>query len=305
MEQDSDKSLTLKVAGVDKLCSAISEWLIVPVSAIKASLEDSVASKKTIKTFNAENKLFTSIKDSESLSSEEKFLFIKKHLGDELARIFKKEEKRTRNLQDTVTKALDFIPSEVEGTPVNEDLIDYILGQAQEVSNSKVQDVWALVLAREVTSPGSFSRRTLSRLMLFDKDDVELLQLLSEYALVSDIDPPTGACILCDTFTWQNLKFIQGFNLKYDHVLSMVDAGLLLSREPDVQFGLQNEEGLRLHPIGDNSVKITIKHHEITGFVLTTVGFQLCKLISSKINEEYIGYLCRQFNATINQPENL
>lgn len=302
MEQEADQSLTLKLAGADKLLAAVSKWISVPVPAVKASLENSVAAKKPSKDLRAEIKLLSQIKKSSELSSEEKLLFINRHLGDEFARVFRREEKRSSNIRGTVAKAIAYMPNEVEDASPDGDLIDYILGQAQEISNEKVQDVWALILAREVTTPGSFSRRTLSNLMLFDKKDVEMLRKLTELALVPTEAPNSGACFLCDRFTWGNLKYVQGFPLAYSDILNMVDAGFLLSAEPDIHLGMPESGGpLILQQIASDSLKIKLTHPEITGFVLSSVGFQLCQLIPSSINEDYLAFIVRQFNATVDR----
>jgi hypothetical protein len=70
------------------------------------------------------------------------------------------------------------MPESVDDKPVSEDWMVQFFQQAQDVGELEMQQLWAKILAGEVSKPGSFSRRTLERIRTLVRDEAELFTRL-------------------------------------------------------------------------------------------------------------------------------
>jgi hypothetical protein len=80
-------------------------------------------------------------------------------------RLEKQEVRRQRNIESIATKAAHALPppdreQEVSDKPVNEDWTTRFFQECQDISDEQMQQLWARILAGEVTKPGSFAPRT-------------------------------------------------------------------------------------------------------------------------------------------------
>ncbi|MBA6421117.1 DUF2806 domain-containing protein [Pseudomonas sp. 5Ae-yellow] len=82
-----------------------------------------------------------------------------------------RESIRQENIESISVKAAGELPTEVSDKPVDKDWILQYLNRAQDVSDSDMQLIWARILAGEVASPGSYSKRTLQSLETLDKEE--------------------------------------------------------------------------------------------------------------------------------------
>lgn len=82
------------------------------------------------------------------------------------------------NMEDIVERAVDALPGEVSERPVPPDWIAEFFGHARHVSDPEMQQLWAHLLAGEVTTPGSFSRRAMNTLRQFAKEDAQFLETI-------------------------------------------------------------------------------------------------------------------------------
>jgi hypothetical protein len=76
-------------------------------------------------------------------------------------RIANRELRRQKNLENVARPAVELLPGAVSEEPVSDDWIAQFLDHCQDVSDPQMQSLWSRILAGEVTSPGSFSPRTL------------------------------------------------------------------------------------------------------------------------------------------------
>lgn len=86
-------------------------------------------------------------------------------------RVRRRDVRQQENIESITQKALDGLPVEVSPDPVDEDWVHQFFGHCQDVSNEKMQSVWACLLAKEVEHPGSFSLRTLSVVRQLSSDN--------------------------------------------------------------------------------------------------------------------------------------
>ena len=83
------------------------------------------------------------------------------------------EMRRQRNIDAIVGAAPKFLPKSVDEKPVDEDWMVQFIQQAQDIGEAEMQQLWAKILAGEVSQPGTFSRRTLERVRTLNRDEAE------------------------------------------------------------------------------------------------------------------------------------
>ena len=81
------------------------------------------------------------------------------------------ESRRQANLEQIAVKASQAIPEVVSEETVDEDWILQFFENAQDVCDAEMQQLWGRLLAGEVASPQTFSKRTLQFLKIMDKQE--------------------------------------------------------------------------------------------------------------------------------------
>jgi hypothetical protein len=84
------------------------------------------------------------------------------------------EMRRQKNIDAITEAAPKYLPESVDEKPVSEDWMIQFFQQAQDVGEFEMQQLWAKILAGEVSKPGSFSRRTLERVRTMNKEEAEM-----------------------------------------------------------------------------------------------------------------------------------
>jgi len=98
-------------------------------------------------------------------------------------RLRKREARRQSNIETITLKAVEELPppAEISQEPVSEDWTSRFFEECQDISDDQMQQIWARILAGEVTRPGSFAPRTLSVVRDLTKDDANLFAKLCEF----------------------------------------------------------------------------------------------------------------------------
>jgi len=99
-------------------------------------------------------------------------------------RLLHKESMRQENLESITSIAANELPGEVSKDPVDFDWITQYLDHAQDIRDEQLQILWARILAGEVTSPGSYSKRTLDFLKTLDKWEAVNFTEFCSFALI-------------------------------------------------------------------------------------------------------------------------
>lgn len=85
-------------------------------------------------------------------------------------------ERRQRNIDQTITYAAQQLPEKVSKESVSSDWMANFFNKCQDVSDEEIQMLWGKILAGEISKPGTFSYRTLDVLSWLNKADANLLQ---------------------------------------------------------------------------------------------------------------------------------
>jgi hypothetical protein len=137
-------------------------------------------------------------------------------------RLIDTEERRQRNIESITHEAAKLLPEEVSSEPVDEDWAARFFVESQDIGAKEMQDVWAKILAGEVTKPGSFSRRTLSVLKDISIRDAQAFNTLCKNSF-RDI---RGAPLPLISIP-QGSEFWNQLGLNFTALRRLEDAGLL------------------------------------------------------------------------------
>lgn len=194
--------------------------------------------------------------------------------------MFMKESEKLKNKKAVEQKAQvnDGI-NEEDIKNVNSDWLKHFFGITEDISDEKMQDLWAHILAGEAKKPKSFSLRTLDALRLISSDEAKLFADAVKYVCFDNI-------LVADT----------DFGLSFANQMVLADAQLILSEDLSytIKVKPQNKSSLKIDTkyilmLTNNSpneinVQFSIRK-------LTKVGSELLPLIGQKENYELYDYL--------------
>lgn len=187
------------------------------------------------------------------------------------------------NLTKTVLLAEEVLGSSTEEAndqDVDPDWFARWRDSAEKVSNEDLQKLWAKALAGEVTSPGSYSLRTLEFLKNLSQAEAEEISKLAPYVI--------GGII-------HNLPYLEQNGLTFQYLLEMEDLGILSgvkggglnltknSLIPDKYINNFQYNGKILIFTSD-----TNKEASFNVYKITKLGIELVKLGVFPIDYEYL-----------------
>ncbi|MDA8092531.1 MAG: DUF2806 domain-containing protein [Betaproteobacteria bacterium] len=156
--------------------------------------------------------------------------------ADALERLIRREARRQRNLDATIGQALQERPGVVSDHAVDPDWVACWSQCCQDVSDVRLQRLWAKMLGSEVACPGTFRRRTLTVASQMDAQEADLFRAFCTYVWVT----PTG---LLHLRTAQTDDYLERAGMPYAALLDLRAAGLL-ETSPGLGFDIRPEERL-------------------------------------------------------------
>ena len=78
-----------------------------------------------------------------------------------MARLDWEEVQQQANMESIIQKSLLEVSEEATPENIEQDWLTYFLKHCRLISNDKMQNFWAKILAGEANSPGAFSKRTI------------------------------------------------------------------------------------------------------------------------------------------------
>ncbi|MCY9873131.1 TIGR03899 family protein [Vibrio barjaei] len=214
------------------------------------------------------------------------------------------KEQRQKNLEQIVKAALTSCKNEVAGEPDFDWLVRYF-DMAKKIHNSSMQKLWAQVLKREVTNPGSTSMKALKTLRDMTPKEAQTLQRAASLACSFGTDTSRklllGIRHQAGLFSFSKRESLDElslgeFQFPYSSLLLLVELGILLAtelesgeitKEPTLKLSYQGKE-MTLQP----------KHKGITltYYRFTPTGNELCQLLGNRSNNQYHDKLLELLN---------
>lgn len=182
---------------------------------------------------------------------------------------------------------------------MDEDWINRFFNSIEDISNEKMQEIWAKVLAGEILKPRTFSLRTLSLLKNLTRKEMELFNKIANYVLTCPSD-------IYNTYTdyFIPVDIVQNFldreGIVYSDMLNLSDAGLLncgtgitinfLVKKGETEHIHSNFGSIRLENNTDKD--IIAKGYS---YFLTESGKELAKVVNYDMHN-YEDYLTKVVN---------
>ncbi|YCO03391.1 TIGR03899 family protein [Vibrio sp. VNB-15] len=207
----------------------------------------------------------------------------------------RRQEQRQKNLEQILKLAHSSCRDETAGEP-DQDWLYRFFDMAQDIHNSSMQKLWAQVMKREVTNPGSTSMKALKVLKDMSPREAQTLQRAATLAcsfggdtsrkLLIGYKAQGGMFSFGKRDTTSNLN-MGSFQLPYSSLLVLIELGLLHSTELESgEIGI--ETPLMLTYQGKNlSLQVNTKGVRLLYYRFTPTGNELCKLLGNKPNSQY------------------
>ncbi|MGF1740703.1 TIGR03899 family protein [Vibrio profundum] len=205
------------------------------------------------------------------------------------------KEQRQRNLEQILKYSHACCKDETAGDPDHDWLLRFF-DMAQHIHNPAMQRLWAQVLKREVTNPGSTSMKALQVLQDMTSKEAQILQRAASLACSFGGD---GSQKLLVGYKAQGSIFsfgkrlstvninIGNFKLPYSSLLVLIELGLLhgtelesgeIEFEPPLVVTYQGKS-LSLQPMS--------KGVKLLYYRFSPMGNELCKLLGNKPSMKY------------------
>ncbi|MXR70896.1 TIGR03899 family protein [Shewanella insulae] len=200
------------------------------------------------------------------------------------------------NLENIYAIALSHTPSDVTGADLDPDWIHQFFQLAEQIHNRNMQALWGRILANEITSPGSFSLRSLATLKQLTHKEAQMFEKAlgmavtfnneSKLKLVIGFRHAGGIGQLFRKTDTTQIALSQ-FGLPYSSVLTLVDAGLL--HRSEFETGQLNAKNPISFTLSGKRMTLTPKHGHLvfSYYRLTPTGDELAQLVRPKADEEY------------------
>lgn len=201
--------------------------------------------------------------------------------------------KRQVNLENVLKYAEEEInqKSFVSPEPVAQDWTNRFIGIVEEVSDEDIQRVWAKILAGEVETPNSYSKRTLEVLANMSRKEAAVFEKVAPYIL----------CLEDDYYLIDCTEIDSDFNLpKTSDILILQDAMIINSslisihaktQEEEKAFFYTKEYASRLVPCGDGqgggyvrAYKLTNAGKELLSIIQTDSDLKSMKMLFNYIS---------------------
>jgi hypothetical protein len=214
-------------------------------------------------------------------------------------RFLTEETRKQANVESITEKAVRLLGDDASPQDMDNDWISYFFDSARHISADDMQEVWAKVLAREATTPGTISRRAVSILSVLDARDATAFTTLCRFCVI--VGGYLTAVIYDPRDPWPGMKarkprrdIYSENGLHYETLSNLASVGLA-SVNPIglLQDGMPTEVVVRYL---EGSVRLRFQKesgNELpTGIAgLTTAGRELALTVDVEPVEGFLDYL--------------
>lgn len=208
--------------------------------------------------------------------------------------------RKQQNMESIIQKALAYCSESEITDKADQDWFSRFTSLAEEVSNKTMQELWAKILAGEITQPGTFSLKALKIFRNMSINDAKLLAKACSLAVKDqgkkNIRIISGSYIQPGLFNFFDKNREQNLNLShhglsYADLLALSENNLLFIQETE-SSSLAKEE--QLHFLYNGSpLNLTAKNANtvIRFYKFTPVGSELASLIGDNAETNYLNEL--------------
>ena len=209
-------------------------------------------------------------------------------------RFLAEETKKQLNMEAIEEKARKQLTNNAKPQDMEDDWIINFFEKCRLISDEKMQDLWARVLAGEANTPGKFSKRTVNCVASMGKSDAEAFSKLCGFGwYIDDGVTPLGVYPLIYN---PNDDYYKHHQLTFDFLIHLSDAGLIrVDFNPIATFGVSpGPTPLKVSYFGTDLL-IHLASEEVFFSVgrvlLTNVGQELAPICGAQAIEGFLDYI--------------
>ena len=211
--------------------------------------------------------------------------------------------RKQENIEEIMEKTFDFCANKPIDKRPDLDWFNRYITLAEGVSNKTMQDLWAKILAGELTRPGSYSLKALKVFRDMSIVDAKLLakacslavkdQSKKNIRIISGVYQQPGLLNFFSKDRQQHIN-LSHFGLNYADILSLADNHLIYKQESESNM-MASGEALNFYYNGV-ALKLNCKKPNIAiqFYKFTPIGAELAHLISDKPNDDFFAALKQQ-----------
>ena len=213
------------------------------------------------------------------------------------------ELRQQQNIEAIILRAIQYCSDSTVADRADQDWFNSFIALAEGISNKTMQDLWAKILAGEVSQPGSFSLKTLQAFRSMSITEAKLLAKACSVAM-SDTRKKNIRII---SGAYQVPKLLNFFNkqrqqrvdlnqigLSYADILTLSDNHLLFEQETE-SHSLAKLEKIQFN-FHSKAVNFIAKKSDciLTFYKFTPIGTELAMLISDNSDMNYLSAIKAQ-----------
>ncbi|SIS67396.1 Protein of unknown function [Thalassolituus maritimus] len=173
---------------------------------------------------------------------------------------------------------------------VDDDWLYFWRDYEGKVSAEELQELWGRVLAGEVKNPGTYSVRTLDFLKVLSREEAELISKAAQFVIDGRI------------FRGKD-EFLEESGLILPQMLHLQDIGVLSGLESlgfKATYTSIKPDCFYLGLVASNRILLiegedTNKEAEAEVYLVTSIGREVLKLASFKVNEGYLKSVAKDY----------
>lgn len=220
--------------------------------------------------------------------------------------------RKQQNLEAIIQRAVEYCSDQQVAERTDQDWFTRFIDLCENISNKTMQDLWAKILAGEISSPGSFSLKSLKA---FRTMSIFEAKLLAKACAVSMKDNSR-----------KNIRIISGgyqtpglfnffsknrdhkinlnqFGLSYAELLTLADNHLIFIQETETNL-FDKGEALHFNFNGSNIQLSAVKNNVVLSFYkFTPIGAELAQLISDNPEQSFLHTLKTKLGTLFNITE--
>jgi len=211
--------------------------------------------------------------------------------------------RKQENIETIMEKTFAFCANQSLDKRPDLDWFNHYITLAEDVSNKTMQDLWAKILAGELSRPGLYSLKALKVFRDMSIVDAKLLakacslavkdQSKKNIRIISGVYQQPGLLNFFNKDRQQHIN-LSHFGLNYADILSLADNNLIFKQESESSM-MENGEKLNFYYNG-LPLKLSCKKTNIAiqFYKFTPIGSELANLISDKPNDDFFSALKQQ-----------
>lgn len=213
------------------------------------------------------------------------------------------ELRQQQNMEAIMLRAAQYCSDGTITDRADQDWFSHFVTLAEGISNKIMQDLWAKILAGEISQPGSFSLKTLQTFRSMSITEAKLLAKACSLAVTDarkkNIRVISGAYQIPKLFNFFNRQRQQRIDLNraglsYADILTLADNHLLFEQETE-SHSLAKGEKIQFNYNGKQLSFVASKVDCIlTFYKFTPIGTELAHLVADNVDNDYLTALKNQ-----------